>query len=227
MNIVFPIAGRGTRFEGYSNYPKPLIYINNKSMIQHSVESCGLDGQYIFIIRPEHREFGVVEHLRSIKPDCKIKMAIEPQSGQASAILFAKDLIDNDQYLIMSDCDRSAGWDHQIDYNLDGFIMVREMQGKQWSYTKIDENEHIIETAEKKEISHLANIGLFGFKKGRKYIEYYNKMVEKNLRVNNEFYITPVYNQGIEAGQKYGIIRSKWFYDFGTPEALEISKGRL
>ena len=32
MNIVFPIAGRGTRFEGYSNYPKPLIYINNKSI---------------------------------------------------------------------------------------------------------------------------------------------------------------------------------------------------
>jgi len=127
----------------------------------------------------------------------------------------------------MSDCDRSAGWDHQIDNDLDGFIMVKEMQGKQYAFVKVDENEHIIETAEKKEISHLANIGLFGFKEGRKFIKYYNRMVEKNLRVNNEFYICPVYNQGIEAGQKYGIKRSDWYYDFGTPEALENSKGRL
>ena len=52
MNILIPMAGAGSRFlnEGFEE-PKPLIKVNGKTLIEHSVESLNLEGNYIFITR--------------------------------------------------------------------------------------------------------------------------------------------------------------------------------
>ena len=52
MNILIPMAGAGQRFEkaGYT-FPKPIIEIENKPMIQWVVESLNIEGNYIFIIQ--------------------------------------------------------------------------------------------------------------------------------------------------------------------------------
>ena len=52
INIVIPLAGEGTRFSSTGiKTPKPLIVVNGKTMIEHSVESLGIEGQYIFITK--------------------------------------------------------------------------------------------------------------------------------------------------------------------------------
>ena len=52
INIVIPMAGLGTRFanEGF-NLPKPLIETNSKTLIEHSISTLGIEGNYIFITR--------------------------------------------------------------------------------------------------------------------------------------------------------------------------------
>lgn len=227
MNIVIPMAGKGERFSNFYNMPKPLISILNKPMIQWAVESCGVDGQYIFIIRHEHRQYDIESILRKIVPDCIIIDAVEPQQGQASAVLFAEEYINNKDYLLISNCDNTLEWDHDISGDNDGWLMVNEMSGNQYSYVKLDEHGIVIETAEKKQISNLAQAGIFAFKHGERFVKYCKQMVDKNLRVNNEFYICPVYNQGVEDNQIYHTKRCTNYYDFGTPDMLNFALEHL
>ena len=51
------MAGRGKRFDdaGYS-FPKPLIDINGKTMIQVIVENLNFSAQHIFLCQKEHYE---------------------------------------------------------------------------------------------------------------------------------------------------------------------------
>jgi hypothetical protein len=75
--------------------------------------------------------------------------------------------------------------------------------------------------AEKNPISQIANVGIYGWSKGSDYVKYAQRMIEKNIRTNNEFYIAPVYNEAI-ADEK---IVMPYFvdamYGVGTPEDLE------
>ena len=51
MNILIPMAGEGSRFvkEGYT-FPKPLIDVSGKPMIQSVVENLDFDCEYINIV---------------------------------------------------------------------------------------------------------------------------------------------------------------------------------
>ena len=57
MKILIPMAGEGSRFkkEGYT-FPKPLIDVNGKPMIQCVIENLDFDAHYIFLVRKEHIE---------------------------------------------------------------------------------------------------------------------------------------------------------------------------
>ena len=54
MNVLIPMAGAGSRFEqaGYT-FPKPLIEVNGKPMIQVVVENLNIDAKHIFIVQKE------------------------------------------------------------------------------------------------------------------------------------------------------------------------------
>jgi hypothetical protein len=58
-------------------------------------------------------------------------------------------------------------------------------------------------------------------KKGSDYVKFSERMIEKNIRHNNEFYVCPVYNQAIEDKKKIIIEDIKKMWGLGTPEDLE------
>ena len=61
LNVLIPMAGAGSRFEkaGYT-FPKPLVEIDNKPMIQWVIESLDIDANYIFLVQKEHqRKFNI------------------------------------------------------------------------------------------------------------------------------------------------------------------------
>ena len=90
-----------------------------------------------------------------------------------------------------------------------------------WSYAKLNEAGFVSEVAEKKVISNKATVGLYYWKFGSDFVKYAEKMITKNLRVNNEFYVCPVYNQAIEDGKKVIIENVKSMFGIGTPEDLQ------
>ena len=46
-------------------------------------------------------------------------------------------------------------------------------------------------------------------------------MIEKDIRVNNEFYVCPVFNQAIESGLQVRTFNTEGMWGLGTPEDLK------
>jgi HAD superfamily hydrolase (TIGR01509 family) len=229
INILIPMAGRGNRFvaAGYT-FPKPLIEIKGKPMIQRVIENINIQGNYIFIIQKEHqKKYNIKSLLNILKPDCKIIELDHFTEGAACTTLLAKDLINNNSPLVLANSDQYVDWDSNktmynfTNKNFDGGILTFEALHPKWSYARLsDKTDLVTEVAEKKVISNNATVGIYYWKKGSDYIKYAEDMISKNIRVNNEFYVCPVYNQAIKDGKKIAISKVDTMYGLGTPEDL-------
>ena len=104
--------------------------------------------------------------------------------------------------------------------NIDGGILTFDSSHPKWSYAKVDKNNFVIEVAEKKPISNHATVGIYYWKKGSDYVKYADQMIKKNIRVNNEFYVCPVFNEAVQDSKKIVIKDVDNMWGIGTPEDL-------
>ena len=229
MNILIPMAGAGKRFfdAGYV-FPKPLIEVNNKPMIQWVIESLNLKANYIFIIQKEHQEkYNIKSVLKILQPNCKIIELDHLTQGAACTTLLAKDYINNENPLIIANSDQYINWNSSkalYDFNsknLDGAILTFEAIHPKWSYAKCDEEGYVTEVAEKKVISKNATVGVYYWKHGSDYVNSAEEMIKKNIRVNNEFYVCPSYNEFLAKNKKVKIHNVDKMWGLGTPEDLD------
>jgi HAD superfamily hydrolase (TIGR01509 family) len=229
MNILIPMAGAGSRFEkaGYT-FPKPLIDVNGKTMIQTVVESLGVRGNFIYVVNAEHYEKYNLKHfLNLITPECKIVIVDKLTEGAACTTLLAKEHINNDEELLMANSDQFIRWSPtQFFYRMNHFgaeagILTFEATHPKWSYAKVNSNGLVTEVAEKKPISNLATVGIYYWKRGSDYVKYAEQMITKNIRVNDEFYVCPVFNEAIADGKKVRTFDVEEMSGLGTPEDLQ------
>jgi len=230
MNILIPMAGAGSRFvnAGYT-FPKPLIEINKKPMIQAVIENINIDATYIYVVREEHyKEYNLKYLLEMITPNCEIVIIDKLTDGAACTTLLAKEYIDNDSELLIANSDQWIVWDSS-DFmysmqssRIDGGVLTFQSTHPKWSYVKTDENGCIIEIVEKKVISDIATVGIYYWKRGNEYVKYAEQMIEKDIRVNGEFYVAPVYSEAIADNKKIKTYTVDKMYGLGTPEDLEI-----
>jgi len=244
INICIPMAGEGKRFKdaGYE-VPKPFIPVNGKPMIQRVIENLDFAKygmRFIFIVQKKHCE--------QFNFDVKIREAIENSYGKkvaissdiiqidyitegaACTVLKARDLINNDTQLLIANSDQLVDW--SIDLFMksieitksDGAIPVFHATHPKWSYAELDEDGNVIRVREKEPISTYATIGLYWFAKGSDYVWAADEMIHKNLRVNNEFYVCPTYNELIIPKNKKVAafpVPTCAMHGLGTPEDLE------
>ena len=231
LNFVIPMAGAGSRFEkaGYS-FPKPLIDVEGKPMIQVVVESTNMDVNFIYIVQKSHRQkYNLDTLLNLITPNCKIVEVDGLTEGAACTVLLAKELIDNENQLILMNSDQLIDWDstdfmyHMNEKNYDGSIITFKATHPKWSFAKTDENDFITEVAEKNPISDNATAGIYYWKHGSDFVKYAEQMIDKNIRTNNEFYVCPVYNEAIQDDKKIynWKIEEDDMWGLGTPEDLD------
>ena len=229
MNILIPMAGAGSRFEqaGYT-FPKPLIDVNGKPMIQRVVENINIDATHIFIVQKSHYEKYSLQHtLNLISPGCKIVQVDGVTEGAACTTLLAKEYINNDEPLVLANSDQYVDWDSsQYMYScmtddIDGSILTFNSTHPKWSYAKTNDQGFVTEVAEKKPISENATVGIYFWKKGKDYVDCAESMINKNIRVNNEFYVCPVYNEAILKNAKIKTFHIEKMWGLGTPEDLD------
>jgi len=236
LNIVIPIAGRGSRFReaGYK-LPKPIIPVHGKPMLEIVVDNVrpSTPHQFIFLVLAEHLEaFATRGLLERIAPGCRVIPVSEVTEGAACTVLLAKSLIDNDAPLMIANSDQWVDWDiNEYLATMDreeasGLIMTMWSDHPKWSYVGFDENGRVDRTAEKDVISNEATVGIYNFRYGRDFVWAAEQMVLKNLRVNNEFYVCPVYNEIIAAGAKVVVCNvgreGDGMYGMGIPRDLEL-----
>ncbi len=228
VNILIPAAGEGSRFRNVGwHKPKPLIDVAGKPMIQivHNNVKHWYDGsdRFICIVRRDSPPMPF---------ECMTVVCDKLTEGAACTTLLAKELINNDDPLLIANSDQFLEWDRErfwgdviSDEKSDGIVVCFEhpmsLNDTKWSYARIDdETKEIQEIQEKKVISPYATVGLYYWRRGRDYVKYAEQMIAKNIRVNNEFYVAPVYNEAIQDGLKFKLHFCNKFWGLGTPTDL-------
>jgi dTDP-glucose pyrophosphorylase len=196
-------------------------------MIQVVVENLNIEANYIFIVQKEHYEkYNLKYLLNVIAPDCKIVQVDGLTEGAACTTLLAKEFIDNDSPLVMANSDQFVEWNsNECLYaftadSIDGGIITFESTHPKWSYAKLGEDGFVSEVAEKRPISNLATVGIYYWRHGSDYVRYAEQMIQKNIRVNNEFYVCPVFNEAIQDSKKIRVKNIERMWGIGTPEDL-------
>lgn len=236
LNIIVPMAGRGSRFlnAGYE-IPKPLINIGGEPMIKLVVDNLRpkREHRFIFIVQKQHIEqYGLKLKLQSYARNVEIVAIDGITEGQICTVLCAEQFFDNEEAVMCANSDQYVDidindyLDTMESHNYDGMIMTMHSKNPKWSYAKINEAGLVIETAEKKVISDQATVGIFNFKHGRDLVRSAKQMIADNIKVNGEFYTCPVYNYLVKEQKRIGIYSIGAEYDgmygLGTPSDLEF-----
>jgi HAD superfamily hydrolase (TIGR01509 family) len=232
IHLVIPMGGLGSRFEkeGYTT-PKPFLPIFGKEMYKWVIENMLPRNptlrskiQTHIIIRKEHETlFENTEfHLHTVPALTE---------GPACTVLTIKDILNTSNPLIIANSDQHLEWNSDALYysllhpNIDGMISTftqRDPSDIKWSYAKTDIHQNVIEVAEKKYISSNASTGIYGWSKGSDFVQFAESMIQQNIRVNNEFYVCPVYNEAIKIGSKIRVLECEKMWGLGVPKDYEL-----
>ena len=229
------MAGRGSRFAnaGFTT-PKPLIPVGGRPMIEWVIDNIRprRAHRFIFLCLAEHLETypEVPAELRRLCPGCEIVPVATVTEGAACTVLLARRFIDSADPLMIANSDQLVELDIN-DYlaaadapGVAGLIMTFWSDHPKWSYCRLRPDGDVTEVVEKKVVSNEATVGIYNFRAGRDFVRAADAMIAANLRVNNEFYVAPTYNQLIAEGAR--IITMKTGREFagmhgvGTPEDL-------
>lgn len=233
LNIVIPMAGHGSRFSkaGYTD-PKPLIPVFGKPMIELVIDNLKprCEHRFIFICQAEHLDNYPLQNLLEDKaPGCKIIEVRKVTEGAACTVLLAKDNINNVDQLMIANCDQYIDVDineylDSLTPDMDGLIMTMKENSNKWSYIELDSQDKITRVVEKEVVSDEATVGVYNYQHGADFVHAAEAMIAKNLRVNNEFYVAPAYNEMIASGKRIGYFNTgtlgNGMHGLGTPEDL-------
>lgn len=240
INIVIPLSGEGTSFKnaGYT-FPKPLIDIKGKPMIQMVIENLKpkLKHKFILICKKDHYDNYSLGQIfaNATGREYETIQLYAPTQGAACTVLTAVEYINNDDELILANGDQliDIKLDNFITFSraskADGVIMTFSSQHPRWSYVRVDKKNVVMEAAEKKVISDKATVGIYYFKKGSYFVQSAFSMIDKDIRFNNDFYVCPVFNELILDGKRVIIynINSEKMHGLGTPEDLSLYLSHL
>ena len=236
VNVVIPAAGQGKRFAevGYQ-HPKPLIDVEGRPMIELVLENFRGVGRPIVLLQERHVEQYCADALlESLAPDSVTVGVDGLTEGAACTVLLAEPHIDNGNELVLANSDQvvdvsiAAFVQEMRDRNADGGILTFKSDEPKWSYARTDENGRVTEVAEKVVISDQATVGIYYFRHGSDFVRFAKQMIAKDIRVNGEFYVCPVFNQLIQAGRDVYVseIAQSQMHGLGTPEDLETFLAR-
>ena len=234
LQIVIPMAGRGSRFaeQGY-RLPKPLIPVHGVPMTRLVIGNLrpSRPHRFTFICQRAHLDdHGLDAHLREWAPGCEVIAIDRVTEGAACTVLLAKGLIDSGDALMIANCDQYVDVaidDYLADMDrrqLDGSIMTMKASDPKWSFVGFDAAGRVTTVVEKRVISDEATVGIYNYRHGRDFVQAAERMISRDLRVNNEFYVAPAYNMLIESGHKLGVYsigtEGAGMYGLGIPEDL-------
>jgi dTDP-glucose pyrophosphorylase len=239
MKTILLAAGGSDAYAdaGYY-YPKNLIEIAGRPVIEHVIEALGdaaRDQQLLAMVRrDENMRFHTGRVVRLVEPTATVLEA-ENTSGAACTALLAIEHIVEDEPLLLVNGDQVilddvagtvAGFG---DRGLDGGVIVFEGVHPRWSYVRIDDAGIVIEASEKRPISRLATAGAYWFARGRDFVDCAMAMIRKDASVGGAFYVCPTINEMVLRNRRVGIhpIDRARYHSLHDPQALAAFEQHL
>ena len=238
LNFIIPMGGEGKRFKNSKfNKPKFMIETKNKTLLEWAIQSLPLDFAHkiFFIIRKnDEQNFRVKKFIKKIMKEkfSNIKFEIlllsKNTRGQAETVLNCKKYINNDRGLLIFNNDtyfKSTRLKSRLlsmkNQKIDGILGIFNSNNPEYSFVKIDNENKVIKTKEKKVISNFASTGMYIFSKGSDFIKSVEYAIEEEILSKNEFYISELYNILIKEGKKFTVDIADEFVTLGTPEDIK------
>lgn len=235
------MSGMSSRFSaaGYT-VPKYLVEIDSKKVIEHIVNLYPEDSKFVFIINDKHKEeTDVVRVLDKLANKKTIVTIHRHKKGPVFSVSEFDDLIDDDEQVIVNYCDFSMYWDYR---HFKGFVDSTEcdgcvvcytgfhphmLGGDNYAFCKMDENNKIVEIREKQpftddKMSEFASTGTYYFKKGSYIKKYFKQLMDEDININDEYYVSLVYNLLIRDGLDNRVYEIPYMLQWGTPFDLDV-----
>jgi dTDP-glucose pyrophosphorylase len=214
INILLPLGGNDF-FSADSFYPKWLVEIKGKPMIQVAIENyksiASCKPNFIF---PVKKESNTKFHLNNIleivtEGKCNIISLEQDTGGAACSCLMGVDYINNETPLIIANYDQvflDGIIDKGIAYfeqnNADAGVICFETVHPRWSYVRTNADDVVVETAEKRPLSKLGIAGFYYFKAGADFVGAAQRSILKDSRIDGKFFIAPVLNELVLQNKK-------------------------
>jgi NDP-sugar pyrophosphorylase family protein len=221
---VVPLAGKDPRFEALNTH-KSMVPIEGKPLVKFCTDSLRYpfskdDLRLFFIVLREHDlRYLLSEKLKRLYPHSEVAILEAPTEGAACTVLSLKETINCPDELVVYLADIFFRGDLEGSItaytSVDGFIPCFKSHNPKYSYAIADADGNVSQVAEKRVISENASAGLYYFRKGSYFVEAAERMIRLQKRVNNAFYICPVYNEMLAAGHKVKVIPSEFGFDLG------------
>lgn len=226
MNIIIPLAGKSSFDNKENYYPLPLRDIYGKPLIQYVVENLQkINGKnkFIYILREEYcAKFHLDKTLRLLTPNCEIEILKNETSGSVCSILMAIGKLNNDLDSIIVNADQIFKLDinNLIAYfrnaNADAGVVTHNSVHPRWSYVISDENNNVMQAAEKKPLSKLAIAGFYYFKKLEDFKKCAFNAIEIEDFYQGKLFTSALINQMVLLNKKVlnKTINSKYYMSF-------------
>lgn len=241
LNIVIPLGAQSIFFES-SDYPfpKPLVDIDGKPMIQHVIENLSAireDKRFIFILRADDcAKYHLDSTVRLLAgEDSVIIRLFKATQGAACSVMLAIDHIGNDQPLLVVNGDQI--FDEDLNVHLgalramaaDAGCLTFDSVHPRWSYVRLEGTHDIVETAEKHPISRHAIAGFYYFARGADFVDAACSSIRKESSVDGAYYVAPVLNELILKNRSVKAVSlgAGSYHTFYTPRKIEEYENRL
>jgi NDP-sugar pyrophosphorylase family protein len=233
------MSGIGKRFieVGYK-VPKPLIRVDKKTIIEHVCNLFPDEDKFTFICNSRHlADTNIKQVLQSVKPNANIVEIPNHKKGPVYAVSLVNEVIEDDEEVIVNYCDFGTYWDyknflkHTRDRDADGAIVAYKgfhphmlgntnyafMQDKKQWMLKIQEKEPFTNNR----MQEYASNGTYYFKRGSYVKKFFQKLIDNNINLRGEYYVSLVYNLLVSNGLKVSIYEIQHMLQWGTPQDLE------
>ena len=242
MNILMLMAGPDDLFaDTHYSYPKNLVEVNGIPLVERVIDSVSEllgssnDSLICVIRREENLSYYTESVIKLLIPESRIVEVNSTTSGAVCSALLSIEYIDNQDPLLIMNGDQIIEEslspivkDFQS-RNLDGGVIVFEAVHPRWSYVRCNDDNFIVEAAEKRPISKLATAGFYYFAQGHDFVISAMSLIRKDAHVNGSFYVCPTYNEMLLLQKKLGIykISKESYFSLASPQGVSLYEEHL
>lgn len=227
IQLIIPAAGVGQRFldAGY-NVHKSLIKVNNKPIIQHVIEMF-----------PGVKDISLIynKETKVELDEVKIIKIAPHKKGPVFSVSQVFDRIDDNNEVIIAYCDCVSV------FSFDEFIVeARKYDGSipchigfhphmrgtdKYAFCR-QQNKELLEIREKEsftdnKFNEYASTGIYYFKTGALVKKYFKELMELDINIRGEYYVSLIYNLLLRDGLKVNIFEVDKVLHLGTPYDVE------
>lgn len=231
MQLLMPMAGRGSRFN--EAVPKPLVKVMGLPLFKAALEHLPAASRNVLVVRDEFKD-----RVQETAPAAALVSIQGVTEGQAITCELAAGALDPDLPLFVSSCDHGMVWDEAewnamatsgqdlIVWGQRGYTAA-EITPKAFGWIECEPGSARIRRVSVKEpISatpreDLLLVGTFWFRRPELMLSLIRELKEKNIRVNNEFYLDSVVNLAVQRGLKVSVFEAQGYLCWGTPASLQ------